>query len=272
VTVSVRAGTALPGYGPTAGMAVQFALLAGLAAGVGLGSAGWLTAMAYALVTWAVLTRALYRSGMRSLGPANRVTLARATLVGCVTAIVADSAGARTPVVILVALASVALILDAVDGRVARRTGTTSPLGARFDMEIDSVLVLVLSVYVARSLGLWVLAIGLFRYAFVAAALVLPWLRAPLPPRFSRKTVAAMQGVVLVVASAGLVPRPLMIAVVGASLAVLVWSFARDIGWLWRVRDVPPSGDYLGRRGDQHNSSRVGPSTRTESPTLEELC
>ena len=39
--------------------------------------------------------------------------------------------------------------LDAVDGQVARRTGTVSALGARFDMEVDAFLILVLSVYVA---------------------------------------------------------------------------------------------------------------------------
>ena len=44
---------------------------------------------------------------------------------------------------------SVALALDGVDGQVARRTGTVSALGARFDMEVDAFLVLVLSVHVA---------------------------------------------------------------------------------------------------------------------------
>ena len=71
-----------------------------------------------------------------------------------------------------------ALALDAVDGWVARRTGTVSALGARFDMEVDAFLILVLSGYVAPTLGGWVLAIGLMRYAFVAAGWVLPWLRA----------------------------------------------------------------------------------------------
>ena len=38
-------------------------------------------------------------------------------------------------------------------------------------MEVDAFLILVLSVYVAQSLGAWVLAIGLARYVFVAAEL-----------------------------------------------------------------------------------------------------
>jgi hypothetical protein len=102
-------------------------------------------------------------------------------------------------------------------------------------METDAFLILVLSFFVAQSLGWWVLAIGALRYAFVAAARVLPWLRASLPSSFSRKAVAAVQGIVLVVASAGVVSRPWAIAVVAAALALLSWSFGRDIGWLWRA-------------------------------------
>jgi hypothetical protein len=47
--------------------------------------------------------------------------------------------------------------------------------------------------------------------------------------------VAALQGIVLVVASAGVLPYPLTILAVAASLAVLCWSFGRDINWLWRI-------------------------------------
>ena len=49
----------------------------------------------------------------------------------------------------LVGLTAVALALDGVDGRVARRTETVTAVGARFDMEVDAFLILVLSVYVA---------------------------------------------------------------------------------------------------------------------------
>ena len=47
------------------------------------------------------------------------------------------------------ALVVVALALDWVDGQVARRTGTCSAFGARFDMETDAFLILVLSAYAA---------------------------------------------------------------------------------------------------------------------------
>ena len=70
--------------------------------------------------------------------------------------------------------------------------------GARFDMEADSVLAIALSIYVAHAIGWWAVAIGLFRYAFALAALAAPWLNAQLPPRMSRKVVAASQGAILV--------------------------------------------------------------------------
>lgn len=220
---------------PTVGLLAQFAVLVVLAAGVGLGLLGWLAAAGYGLVTWALLGRATSRSGVHRWGPADTVTLARATLVGGVTALVVESLRGPVPVAVLVALASVALLLDAVDGQVARRTRTSS-LGARFDMEIDSFLVLVLSWYVASSLGWWVVAIGAFRYGFGIAGWLLPWLRAPLPVLLSRKAVAAMQGIVLVVASAGVLPRPAAFGLVGLALALLCWSFGRDTVWLWRHR------------------------------------
>ena len=184
-------------------LSLQAAVLAALAATVGLGPAGWVVGAAYGAVVAVALAHGL---GPSPLGPADRVTLARSTLVGGVTALTADSWLRPAPVPVLITLATVALVLDAVDGLVARRTGTASGLGARFDMEVDAFLLLVLSVYVAPTHGAWVLAIGAMRYAFVAAGWVLPWMRRRLPARYWRKVVAATQGIVLVVVAADVLP------------------------------------------------------------------
>jgi phosphatidylglycerophosphate synthase len=229
------------------GLVAQVAVLAILASTVGLGPVGWLAGLAYGVVTLVLLRSA-------RLGPADQVTLARATLVGGVTALVADSLTRPEPVAVLVPLAAVALALDAVDGWVARRTNTVSRLGARFDMEVDAFLILVLSVFVADRLGAWVLAIGLMRYAFAAAGWVVPWMGTELPPRYWRKFVAATQGIVLVVGASGLPPRPAAITVVAVGLGLLVESFGRDVGWLWHHRAVgrPVYGSVRGgavRRG-----------------------
>ncbi|TDC47514.1 CDP-alcohol phosphatidyltransferase family protein [Actinomadura sp. KC345] len=224
-----------------AAVAVQFALLAVLRPG----AAGVAVGVGYALASWAVLTAAFGRR--RALGPADHVTLARVVLTGGVAALVAGHLMGDGHTWALVALASVALVLDGVDGRVARRTGTASKLGARFDMEVDALLVLVLSVQVAWSAGAWVLAIGAMRYVFGAAAWAAPWLRGDLRPSIARKAVAVVQGVALTVAAAGVVPHAG--ALVAAALALLVWSFGRDVAWLFARR-------HESRRGGRSRARR----------------
>jgi phosphatidylglycerophosphate synthase len=221
--------------GPVAGLAAQGVLLLVLDVTVGLTAAGWAAGIAYALGLWMALTAGLQAAGMRALGPANGVTLARASLVAGVTALVVTSIIRPVPTAVLVTLVGLALALDGVDGQVARRTRSISALGARFDMEVDAFLILVLSVFVGGMFGWWTVAIGAFRYVFMAAARGLPWLTVPLPPRFSRKVVAALQGVVLVVATAQVLPSALAYVAVLAALVSLTWSFGRDIAWLWRV-------------------------------------
>lgn len=222
--------------GPAIALIAEVALLAVLAGTVGLSIPGWLVGMSYGLVMNVLLATGLTRSGAVVLGPANTVTLVRATLVGGVAALITDSFVRGPSVPAIVAISAVALYLDAVDGRVARRTRSVSPLGAIFDQEIDAFLILLLSVYVADSIGLWVLVIGLVRYAYMAAGWPLPWLRNPLPPRYWGKVVAAVQGIVLTVAVADFLPAPANIALVAAALALLVESFGRSVLTLWRGR------------------------------------
>ena len=222
---------------PVAWAGGQVLLLGVLESTVGLGTLGWLAGIAYAVANQALLGGAVQRA-RSALGPADRVTAARGLLVGGVTALVADGGDHVT---LLVVLAAVALALDFVDGQVARRTGTASAMGARFDMEVDAFLILVLSVHVAAGLGPWVVVMGALRYAFVVASWGLTWLKGPLPPSHARKVVAAVQGIVLVAAASGLVPHPTVL--VGLALASLLWSFGRDIARLWR--DAPVEGIRL---------------------------
>ena len=93
-----------------------------------------------------------------------------------------------------------------------------------------------LSVYVARSAGPWVLAIGAARYVFLAAGRLLPWMREPLPPRYWRKVVAATQGIVLTIAAADVLPPTLTRSPSPLALALLAESFGRDVWWLWKNR------------------------------------
>jgi phosphatidylglycerophosphate synthase len=226
---------------PIIGLLAALLLLAVLSRTVGLGGAGWLIGLASGLTLNAALAVALWRDPSARLGPAGWVTLTRATLVVGVAALTAASFERAVAAATLVTLASVALALDFVDGRLARRTGTESALGAKLDAEVDAFLILVLSIEVAPTAGGWVLVIGLARYAFLAAGWLLPWMRAPLPRRDWRKTVTASQGIALVVAASGAPPLWLSRILLVGALALLVESFGRDVWWLWRHRQEAPA-------------------------------
>lgn len=180
-------------------------------------------------------------------GPADRVTLARAVLAfgvaGLATAAAVDGLEAPAAraggVGLLVWLASFALVLDAVDGWVARRTGTVSAFGARFDLEVDAFLIAVLSVHVAREVGWWVAVIGAARYMLLVAHQLVPWLRIELPPSRWRKAVAAYQGIALTAAAAHVLPAEGAAGLLLAGLLALAVSFGTEVQSLWRLR--PPT-------------------------------
>ena len=132
-------------------------------------------------------------------GAANQVTLLRAGLVCLVGGVLLASGQAPIMSWSLAVLVAAALGLDAVDGWLARRLRLVSAFGARFDVEVDALLLLILAVLVwqADRVGAWVLAIGLLRYGFVLAGQLLPWLSAPLPPSRRRKVVCVQQGLTL---------------------------------------------------------------------------
>jgi phosphatidylglycerophosphate synthase len=208
-------------------------LAAGLAL-IGVDAALWLALAGYG--AGVALALGLMRRGYPhgALGLCNRVTLARLALA---SALLAPLAAEVEPWAVF-AVAALALSLDGVDGWLARREGLTSSFGARFDMEVDSALALILALnaWAAGTAGAIVLLIGLPRYAFAAASLVLPWLDRPTPERFSRKAVCVIQIATLIVLQLPPVAASVANPVVAAVAVALIWSFGRDVLWLWRAR------------------------------------
>ncbi len=203
----------------------------------------------YLVVGGWVLARVPLALNGAGLGAANRVTLARSTLVVSLTPLVvypSIHAAAGHWWVILVA--TLALVLDGVDGWLARKTGSSSAFGARFDMELDAFLILVLAalVWLAGKAGAWVILIGAMRYMFVAASWIWPALRRDLPPSFRRKTVCVVQGVVLLVCLGPIIPPWVSHAVAGAALALLTYSFSADVIWLARAEGRELAGPSEG--------------------------
>src|SRR6516165_7146938 len=227
------------------GMLATAALLGVVSATAGLGAAGWITGLATGTAATALIVTARMRSDQPAILPADWVTLTRALLIAGVAGLVADSFSRPVPVAALVTLSTVALVLDAVDGQVARRTGTATALGARIDGEADAFLILLLSIAVSRDYGGWVLLIGAARYALLLAGWLIPWLAAPLPPRYWRKVVAAVQGIVLTVAASGLPSRLAGMIAVAVALLLLAESFGRDVVWLYRTGAGPRTRQAL---------------------------
>jgi phosphatidylglycerophosphate synthase len=178
----------------------------------------------------------LRKLALGRFGPANRVTLVRGMLVALIggTIGLVDGAGPAGWCVFLAAV--IALILDGVDGWVARHAGVCSAFGARFDRELDALFLVVLSslVHDLGKAGAWVLAIGGLRYGFVAARLLWPQLGADLPESTRRKLVCALQGVALTTCLAPVVGQGLASVLAGGALAALTVSFAVDVAWLNR--------------------------------------
>lgn len=171
----------------------------------------------------------------KALGACNVVTLARFALAASLLAPLIHLA--VSPWVVF-GLAALALGLDGVDGWLARRYAHSSAFGARFDMEVDAALglILALNAWVAGAAGPLVLLLGIPRYAFAAAGLWLPWLNRSLPDSFARKAVCVLQIAALIILQLPVVPAGLGNILVAVVAAALLWSFGRDVFWLWGRR------------------------------------
>jgi phosphatidylglycerophosphate synthase len=170
-------------------------------------------------------------------GAANQMTMVRAALVALVAGLIGEPE--ITPVAAAATgIAATVVMLDGADGWLARRSGSTSEFGARFDMEIDALLIMALAILAWRhgKAGSWVLLSGLLRYAFVAAGWFAPWLARPLPPSRRRQTVCVVQIAGLCVAVSPIITPPLSAIVAATALLALAGSFLVDIIWLARAR------------------------------------
>ena len=173
-------------------------------------------------------------------GACNTVTLLRAGLGATLLTPLFTAAPLTHSIeawaVVLIAL--MALLLDGVDGLLARRSGLSSAYGARFDMEVDAALSLILMLHVLfdGTVGSYVIVLGIMRYLFIGASLLLPWLSADLPERFGRKLVCVLQVAALIALQVPVLPEPAAHLIAGGTTLALLWSFGRDTLWLRRHR------------------------------------
>ncbi len=224
------------GFGPAVagvGVAVAAATLA-----LPLPLAGRLVSFSLFGLVLLALAASLMAHPHPRFGRANTVTLLRAGGAAVFAGLVCAPGLLLGPAAWAATFAAAALLaLDALDGPLARRDGTASAFGARFDMEVDALTILVLSALLLAlgKAGPWVLALGLMRYAFVAAGWFRPALARDLPSSLRRRLVCGLQVGVLAVLLAPVVAPPVSQALAAGALAVLAWSFARDLRWLIRT-------------------------------------
>lgn len=192
------------------------------------------TGAAAALTIFAVVALAAALAGPPpgALGTANRITLLRGGAAAVFAGLALDPAPLAGPGGwIVAAVAGVCLALDGVDGWFARREGRATPYGARLDMEVDAFTMLALCALLLAlgKAGPWILAIGLMRYVFVAAGALMPRLARPLPPSNRRRAICALQVGVLTALLAPPIVPPVSGWIAAFALALLAWSFARDL-------------------------------------------
>ncbi len=168
-------------------------------------------------------------------GPANWMTTLRLALVAMIAGFIGEPATPENAGFVA-SVAIVAAALDGLDGWLARRTRLSSAFGARFDMEVDALLILVLAVlaWEYAKAGTWVLLSGLLRYMFLAAGWVWPWMQNRLPPSRRRQAICVVQVVGLIATVSPLLVWQLSRLVAGVALSALSYSFLIDTLWLWR--------------------------------------
>ena len=211
-------------------------LLASLRQAVSLAAPGLTASFVLLAGGSLLLLRALpAHEPQRHFGAANQLTLLRATLTVVLAALLGAGDSATLQWIALL-LAAIAAVLDLADGAVARRRRIASSYGARFDMEADALLILMLCglAWQFGKAGPWILVSGLLRFAFIAAGRLVPAIASPLPPSRRRQRIAAVQSAGLVVVIAPFVPPPASLPLAALLLLSLLLSFAIDLAWQLR--------------------------------------
>ena len=165
----------------------------------------------------------------RRFGPANAVTMGRGVLI-CLIAGTIGQDWSPIAAWTLVAVSALALLMDGLDGWVARQRGDETAFGALFDQETDAAFIMILAILLVDQgkAGVWIVFAGALRYLFVAAGFFLPKMKGDLPPSIRRKTACVVQVGTLVVCLAPVVPPSASVWLAAGSLAFLVYSFAVD--------------------------------------------
>lgn len=163
------------------------------------------------------------------------VTAVRAAAVAVLAGFVVTGPPAGPLVWVPPILFGVEALLDVVDGKLARVTGSVSAFGSRLDTEVDALALLAGSAVAVR-FGVapaFYLVVGLARYAFVAGLVVRRYRGVPvyeLDNGFRQRLLAAMQMLVVVVVLVPALDATLSRLLATAGTVPFLLGFAWD--WL----------------------------------------
>lgn len=154
-------------------------------------------------------------------------------LVALVLVVLALVTGGQTRTWWVVWLGVVGWSSDALDGYVARRTGTVTTRGALLDSGVDGALVLVMALAVAP-VAPWALVGGLLYPIFLLVQVWRPVWRRTLPHSTRRKIAGGTMTGTLVIGAAPFWPDVAVQVAVALAVALVTWSFLVDVRWLER--------------------------------------
>lgn len=214
------------------------AVSAGLAVSVltgaivlGQGRGAILSGVAFTLASGGIIRGVAQYYPHRRFGACNAVTMIRVSL-GC--ALLVSLFTGQVTGWAVAGVAALSLGLDGIDGFLARRSGLISDFGARFDMEVDAAVALILALHalIGGPVGAEVMVLGLMRYLFIGAGFIWPWLTAPLFDSMRRKAICVLQIATLIALQIPVLSEDVGITLARIASAALLWSFGHDILWL----------------------------------------
>jgi phosphatidylglycerophosphate synthase len=140
---------------------------------------------------------------------------------------------------IIIILSTLSLIMDGLDGFIARKYNLVSKFGEIIDQESDNFLMLVISIslYLNKDIGLYVFLIPLYRYIFLASMKKYDWLKKTLPISQFRKIACVLTIILMIMSQDVYIDYENTVFLVILSLFIITFSFSKDIIWLYRNKN-----------------------------------
>ena len=127
-------------------------------------------------------------------------------------------------------------IMDWLDGYIARKLKQITDFGFLFDQEVDNIFlfILVLSITLSYSALYFLWLIPLLRYIFLLMKYAFVWMRSELYDSMRRKSICAITTFMLIISNLEVLSFFLVELLSIISLTIIVFSFIKDILWLYR--------------------------------------